>query len=119
MRPSFSLATLASGSDGEVQSALDSRLPFRRRSSRIQVVGRRRRDPACPGQPVQHLPVVFTAVAADDRAQRGVQASMVEASTPMRAPWIRPCSTSRCSTQVNIAWCTSSGRRERVLLSQV
>jgi hypothetical protein len=45
-------------------------------------------------------------------------ASIVEASTPIRSPLIRPCSASRCSTQANTASCTSSGSRERVLLSQ-
>ena len=45
-------------------------------------------------------------------------ASIVEASTPIRSPWISPCSARRCSTQANTASCTSSGRRERVLLSQ-
>ena len=45
-------------------------------------------------------------------------ASIVEASTPIRSPWIRPRSANRCRTQVKIASCTSSGRRERVLLSQ-
>src|SRR4051794_28401047 len=40
---------------------------------------------------------------------------MVEASTPIRSPLIRPCSARRSSTQANTASCTSSGSRERVL----
>ena len=43
---------------------------------------------------------------------------MVEASTPIRSPLISPCSARRSSTQANTASCTSSGSRERVLLSQ-
>ena len=37
-----------------------------------QVLGRRRRDPALRRQPLEHLPVAFAAVAADDRAQRRI-----------------------------------------------
>jgi hypothetical protein len=50
--------------------------------------------------------------------RRAASASMVEASTPIRSHWSSPRSASRCSTQENTASCTSSGSRERVLLSQ-
>src|SRR3982751_3521455 len=42
---------------------------------------------------------------------------MVDASAPIRSPLISPCSARRSSTQANTASCTSSGSRERVLLS--
>ena len=82
-----------------------------------QVLGRRRRDPALRRQPLEHLPVAFAGVAADDRAQRriGLHGRGVDTDRP---PLISPCSASRCSTQVKTASCTSSGSRERVLLSQ-
>jgi hypothetical protein len=45
-------------------------------------------------------------------------ASIVEPSTPIRSPQTKPCPAKRCSTQVKTWSCSSSGRRERVRLSQ-
>ena len=72
MRPSFSLAIFASGSLGEAQSALDSRLPLRLRSSRIRSSAVGVAMPLSLARRCEHLAVAFAAVAADDRAQRRV-----------------------------------------------
>ena len=72
MRPSLSLAILACGSVGEVQSCVGQPLALALAVQPDQVIGRRCRDAALLGQPLQHLPVAFAAVAADDRAQRRI-----------------------------------------------
>jgi hypothetical protein len=60
------------GSLGEVQSAFDRPLAFALAVEPDQVLGRRRRDPARLGQPLEHLPVALAGVAPHDRAQGGV-----------------------------------------------
>ena len=64
MRPSFSLAILASRSAGLSQSAFDSFLPARARSSRGRC-----RDAALLGRPRQHLAIALATVAPYDAAQ--------------------------------------------------
>ena len=59
MRPSFNLTILASGSVGLCQSALDSFLPLRLRSSRIEILDRRRRDATLAGHSRQHFAIAF------------------------------------------------------------
>ena len=72
MRPSFNLAILASGSVGLSQSAFDSFLPLRLRSSRTRSSAVGVSMPLSLGHARQHLAIAFAAVAPNDRAQRRV-----------------------------------------------
>ena len=100
-KPSFIRAIFASGSVGLVQSSFRKLLALPLAIQSDQIVDRRRLDATFLRHARQHLAIGLASVATNDGSQRGVGASIVEPSTPIRSPFTRPRSATRARTQPN------------------